>query len=136
MTALRTLVGRLAADPALELEPGVAVRQEKALVPPGGPEDVPAVGRALRVVDDEDAGGAELLGLFELVGPAAVVGHVLAVEDAAGAVARLVDLDEEDLAGEVQALDVVPVPLGGLDEVAAIDEVARRPRPARPRAPS
>ena len=119
-------VGRLPARPALEEKPAVPVGVEEALVAPGRPEHVPAVGRALGVVDDQDAGGAELGRLLVLVGPPAVVGHVLAVEDAAGAVARLVDLDEQDLAREIDAFHVVPAPLGRLDEIAAIDELARR----------
>ncbi|MCK7527754.1 MAG: hypothetical protein MZV64_64145 [Ignavibacteriales bacterium] len=109
---------------------------KKLSLRPGRPKDVPAVGRALGVVDDEDAGGAELGRLLVLVGPAAVVGHVLAVEDAARAVSRLVDLDEQDLAREVHALEVVPLPFGRLDEVAAVDELARRFRPGRPPARS
>ena len=40
-----------------------------------------------------------------------------------GMVARLVDLDEQNLAREVEALDVIPIPLGRLDEIAAVDEL-------------
>ncbi len=119
-------VGRIAGEPPLEQEPGAAVRQKEALVGPRGPQDVPAIGRAFRVMDDEDTRGAERFGLLVLVGPAAVVGHVLAVEDAAGEVPGLVDLDEQDFAREVEALDVVPIPLGRLDEITAIDDLARR----------
>ena len=87
---------------------------------------VPAVGRAFRIVDDQDARGAELLGFLVLVGPAAVIGHVLAVKDASGEIPRLVHFDEQDLAREVEALDVVPIPLRRLHEVAAVDELSSR----------
>src|SRR3546814_20919776 len=59
-------------------------------------------------------------GLLELVGPAPVIGHALAFEQAlvAGVEAGVVDQDDDGLALHVDAGIVVPVLLGRVDAVA------------------
>jgi hypothetical protein len=64
------------------------------------------------------------------VGPAAIIGHRLPAEGAGDRIARrsleigIVDQEDGDLAGQVDALEVVPLPLGRGDAVA--DEHHRR----------
>ena len=77
-------------------------------------------------VDDEDRRRALARSLLELVGPAAVVGHRVALErlrvelGRVGGIGngRIVDEDEDRLALDVDVLEVVPVELGRLDAVA------------------
>ena len=75
--------------------------------------------------------------LLRAVNEAAPAGIVLIADDDPGCGRQIKSLmddagyecdllrNEEDFAREVQALDIVPAPLRGLDEVAAIDELAR-----------
>src|SRR5215831_14092688 len=91
--------------------------------------DLPAITRQISPMDDEDACGATTRGFFVLVGPAAVVGEGLAVEEFYVVGRRLVDDDEGDLAVEVDVLAigagvVIPVVFGGVDAVT--DEDNRR----------
>src|SRR3546814_11219070 len=81
---------------------------------PGAFHRVPAVGRAGRVVDDDRGLRALARGFLELVGPAPVIGHALAFEQAlvAGVAAGGVDQDDDGLALHVDAGVVVPVPMG------------------------
>src|SRR3546814_11206649 len=69
---------------------------------PGAFHRVPAVGRAGRVVDDDRGLRALARGFLELVGPAPVIGHALAFEQAlvAGVEAGVVDSDDEGLRSE------------------------------------
>src|SRR3546814_10675854 len=87
---------------------------------PGAFHRVPAVGRAGRVVDDDRRLRALARGLLELVGPAPVIGHALAFEQAlvAGVEAGVVDQDDDGLALHVDAGIVVPVLHGRVAAVA------------------
>ena len=71
-------------------------------------------------MDDQRGGGALARGLLELVRPAPVVGHLLAVEElvVAGMEARVVDQDHHRLAGPVLVAVVVPLPLRRVDAIA------------------
>ena len=77
-------------------------------------------------VHDEDRGRALARSLFELVGPAAVVGHRVALErlrvelGRIGRIGhrRIVDEDEDRLALDVHVLEVVPVEFGRFDAIA------------------
>ena len=88
----------------------------------------PAIGGRGGLVHDQHAHGPLAGGFLVLVGPAAVIGHGLAVEPARGRVARrglevgVIDQDDGHLALQVHALEVVPVPLGGLDAIADEDQ--------------
>ena len=83
------------------------------------------------LVHDQDAGGAAPRALLELVGPAAVIRHRLAVEDLVvelrgiGGVGHLRVVHEHDdgLALDVDALEVVPVELGRGHAVAGKDHL-------------
>ena len=65
------LIHMIALSVELELRPG-----------PARLDDAPAVRGGLGIVDDQDGGGALARGLFEFVGPATVIRHRLAVEEA------------------------------------------------------
>src|SRR5690606_25666168 len=113
----------LAGNPALrgQARRRVAVGRQVVLrAGPGIAHHVPAVGRTRGVVDDQRRGRALARGLLELVGPAAVVGHPLAFEQAlvVGVEAGVVDQHDHGLALDVYAGVVVPVLLGGIHAVA------------------
>ncbi len=86
----------------------------------------PAVGGRCGLVHDQHALGAAACGFLELVGPAAVVGHRLAIERARciGFEISVVDQHHGDLAVQVHVLVIVPLALGCIDAVA--DEHQRR----------
>ena len=108
---LRMGLGRLLADD-VEHHVGVRVLDRR-----------PAIRGRGRLVDDQHAGGALAGGFLVLVGPAAIIGHGLAAEVAdPGLEVRIVDQHDQDLALQVHALEVVPVPLGGLDAIADEDD--------------
>ena len=65
------LVHMIALGVELELRPG-----------PARLDHAPAIGGGLGIVDDDHRGGALPRGFLELVGPAAVIGHRLAFEEA------------------------------------------------------
>ena len=91
----------------------------------GAGHGVPAVGGRRGFMHHQHAECALARAFFVLVGPAAVVGHALAIEGAlAGLEIRVVDQHHGDLALEVDTLEVVPVALRRLDAVA--DEHQRR----------
>ncbi len=75
-------------------------------------------------MDDQDARRASSRRLLEFIDPAAVVGHAATVELVGGrTVCRhfeigIVDQHQDDLAAHVDALEVVPVPLGGRHAIA------------------
>ena len=73
-------------------------------------------------MQDQAAGGAQTFGLLELVGPAAVVGHVLALEQGRIVEAGIVDHGDDDLALDVHAFEVIPAEFGRVDAEAAEDE--------------
>ena len=72
-------------------------------------------------MDDQYTDSATTRGLFVLVGPAAVVGHGLALEELLIVGGRFIDDDEGDFAFEVDTGVVVPVVFGGMDAVADKD---------------
>ena len=83
-------------------------------------DDVPPVGGRGGFVDDHQPGGALAGSLFILVGPAAVVGHRVAIEQfrVFRGEARVIDQHDHGLAADVQAGVVVPAVLGRDDAVA------------------
>ncbi len=80
----------------------------------------PAIRGGCGLVHDQHALRTAARGFFELVGPAAVVGHGLAIECArlVGLEIGVVDQHHGDLAVQVDVLVIVPVALGGIDAVA------------------
>ncbi len=93
--------------------------------------DLERIAGRLGLVHDQDAGRAAARTLLELVGPAAVVGHRLAVERLLielrwiGGVGhlRVVDQHDDRLALDVDVLEVVPVEFGSGDAVAGEDHL-------------
>ena len=97
--------GRVGAD---DVEHGVGV---------GILDGVPAVGGGGVFVDDHHARRTALRGLFVFVGPAAVIGHRLAVEIGTAVGDRslevgIVDQHDEDFAAHVLVLEIVPLAFG------------------------
>ena len=86
----------------------------------------PGVGGALGGVDQEDSRGTLTLGLFDLIGPAPIVGEDGPSKDRAVAQARVIHQDDHDLVFDVQTLVIVPVVFRGYDTVPNEDQVARR----------
>ena len=80
----------------------------------------PAIRSRCGLVHDQHALGATACGFLELVGPAAVVGHRLAIERARriGFEIGVVDQHDGDLAVQVHVLVVVPLALRRVDAVA------------------
>ncbi len=83
---------------------------------------VPAVACQVGAVDDEGADGSFARGLFELVGPAAVVGESLAGEEVGIVGGWVADDAEDDFALDVDVGVVVPVVLGCGGAVADEDD--------------
>ena len=88
----------------------------------------PAIAGARRVVDHQHRRRPLARRLLEFVGPAAVEGHGIAVEPPrhrmplGGTEVGVVDDDQQDLALQVHALEVVPLPLGRVDAIAGEDD--------------
>ena len=116
---LNPAIGRRVAHP-------VVSRLDEQLRPaPAGMDDVPAIGGRECVVDDQRARRALPRRFLELVGPAAVIGHPLALERTGfvlGVIVRVVDQDHRDLALHVEAGIVVPTKFRGIDAVADKDQ--------------
>ena len=89
-------------------------------------DDGPGIAGRRGLVHDQRGGGALSRGLFELVGPAPVVGHRVTAKQLGvlGREARVVDKDDGGLAGHVHAGVVVPVVLGGHDAIADEHQLA------------
>src|SRR5690606_28899805 len=110
----------LARNPALKRKAGrlFGWYDEAVVFAAGAFHDVPAIACAVGVVDDQRRDGAAAGRFFELVGPAAIVGHRAAAEfaEAVFALRRdeigIVDQKDRDLALEVDALEVVPAAFG------------------------
>src|SRR4051794_16653284 len=115
-------------NPALER--GVACRRILAddvelRVGVGVLDRVPTVRGGRRLVNDEHAGRAAPRGLLVLIGPATVIGHRLAAEVSFAAFeVGIVDQQDEELAVDINALEIIPISLGRADSVA--DEEQRR----------
>src|SRR6266851_2036384 len=110
-------------DPACGFELWVFVVAEVGLFAGVGVfDDVPAVAGEVGAVDDERADGSHAGGLFELVGPAAVVGEGVAAEEVGVGGGWVADDAEDDFAFDVDVGVVVPVKLGGGDAVADEDD--------------
>ena len=78
-------------------------------------------------MDDDGARRTLFGGFLIFIGPAAVIGHGLAVEGAferLGPVIGVVDQDDRGLARHVHAFIVVPALLGRIDAVADEDQLA------------
>ena len=85
----------------------------------------------------KDPGGAPARAFFDLVGPAAVIGHRLATEPIRVLDRRFTGQHQQDLAGHVHITKIIPAFFGGADPVADKDDLAgdvedilwnRRPR--------
>ncbi len=85
-------------------------------------DDVPAVAGEVGAVDDEGADGSHACGLFEFVGPAAVVGEGVAAEEGGVGGGWVADDAENNFAFDVDVGVVVPVELGRGDAVADEDD--------------
>ena len=113
----------IAADPALHRHArgGVVLGRQVVLrAGPGVFHHVPAVGGTLGVVDDQRRGGTLARGFLELVGPAAVPGHALAVEQlrVVRMEAGIVDQHHHGLALDVESGVIVPLLFRCVDTVA------------------
>ena len=125
--------GGLERDPSFDRRtPHVLVgRDEVEFLAQVALHDLERVTGGAFLVHDQDAGGAAPRALLELVGPAAVIRHRLAVEDLVvelrgiGGVGHLRVVHEHDdgLALDVDALEVVPVELGRGHAVAGEDHL-------------
>ena len=94
---------------------------------PAAFDHVPTIRSRLRIVDDDRSGSALAGSFFIFIGPAAVIGHGLAVEgpfQAFGAEIGIVDEDHGGLAGHVDAFVIVPATLGRVDAIAHEDQLA------------
>ena len=123
--------GLIPLDPALQQGMGLARRRADHVELRGGVGILhrgPAIGGRRGLVHDQHAHGPLAGCLLVLVGPAAVIGHGLAFEPTGGGMSRrgleirIIDQDDRDLALEVHALEIIPVPLRGLDAIADEDE--------------
>ncbi len=104
-------------------EAGVGVVAEEGFFAGVGVVDyVPAVAGEVGAMDDEGADGSFAGGLFEFVGPAAVVGEGLAGEEFGVVGGWVADDAEDDFAFDVDVGVVVPVVLGCGDAVADEDD--------------
>ena len=126
---LEQRAGVLAGDPALHRQArrGIVLgTQGKLRAAPAALHHVPAVSRAGRVVNEDGGRGALARGFLELVGPAPVIGHAPAFEQARVIVveAGVVDQHDHGFALDVQALVIVPAGLGGVDAIADEDHRA------------
>ena len=79
---------------------------------------LPSITRQIGPVDDEHADRTATRSLLVLVGPAAVVGHRLALEKLLILRGRLIHDHQRNLALQIHARVVVPVVLGRVDAVA------------------
>ena len=85
-------------------------------------DHVPAVAGEVGAVNDECTDGSHTCGLFEFVGPAAVVGEGVASEEVGIGGGRVAYDAEDDFAFDVDVGVVVPVELGRGDAVADEDD--------------
>ncbi len=100
----------------------LVVAQVHLLVAPGISHHAPAVARQIGAVDDQGADRALARRLFELVGPASVIGHDARVEEFRILRRRLVDDHQQHLAFDVHALEIVPAVFRRLDAIADEDD--------------
>src|SRR5207245_5591464 len=91
---------------------------------PRAAHDFPGVCRALRRMNHDRAGGTLPSGFLELVGPPPVVREDLAEEYCGVHEPRIIHQHQQDFAVQVDALVVVPLPLGRANAVANEDDVA------------
>src|SRR5260221_14453217 len=85
---------------------------------PGIADHLPTVAGEGGAMDYEGADGAVARGLFELVGPAAVIGKRFALEEVRVVGNRLVHEEQGHFALEVDAFVIVPLLLGWGDALA------------------
>src|SRR5581483_6638397 len=74
------------------------------------------------LVDDQGSGGSLTGSLFELIGPAAVIGHGFAAEHLRIVDLRIIDEDHNDLALHT-VLKIVPVELRSHDAITGENQV-------------
>ncbi len=114
--------GRLALDPALKRHSPTGTRDVVILAARRG-DGAPGIARPGSVVDDQRRHRAPSRRFFVFVGPTTVIGHAPATEPARHRLARpgleigIVDQEHRDLAGEVDALEVVPPAFGRVDAI-------------------
>ena len=127
----------IAAQPALQFQAGDLVGRADDIIRlalPGN-DDVPAIARPRRIMDDQRADRAAPRHFLEFIGPAAIIGHRAPAELAKRGIALhrfeigIVDQDDGDLAAQIDALEIVPAAFRGGDAVA--DEDERRVRDHR-----
>ena len=120
-------LGCVVLNPSSSPQSGIGIALEIALLDGLGVANyLPAVTGEIGSVDDEDADGSSARGLLVLVGPAAIVGEGLTLEESFVVGGRFVDNDESDLAVEIEIRAVgkrvvVPVVLGRVDAVSDKD---------------
>ena len=111
-------------NPTLDRRPphvAVVRHQVERLAVRAAPHHLPGIAGRTELVNHERP-GCPLLGRdLVLVGPASVVGHRLPTEQAV--TRRVVDQKEQDLAGDVHVLEVVPVVLGRHCAISDEDEL-------------
>ena len=108
------LFGRRGRQPALDGKSLVCVigkAQVELRFQSAVAHDTPRIGGGFRFVHDEQAGSALAYRFFELVGPATVIGHRIAVEQfrVLGGVPGVVHEHDGDLAAHVDAGVIVPL---------------------------
>ncbi len=117
------LFGYVELDPACGFELRVFVVAEIGFFAGVGVfDDVPTVAGEVGAVNNECADGSHTGGLFEFVGPAAVVGEGVAAEEGGVGGGWVADDAEDDFAFDVDVGVVVPVELGRGDAVADEDD--------------
>ena len=115
----------LTGDPALDLQlvhVPVGAPEIELLAGPGAAHHLPRIPRRAGLVDDKRPERTHRGGFFELVGPAAVVGHRLPAEVVLAR--RIVHQDHQDLPGEIGVAEVVPPVLRRLDPVADEEQLS------------
>ena len=123
------LAGTVFGDPAFHRREsalaGLAGKVELSAAPGSG-HDIPAIGGRFGLVDQDHAGGTLPGGFLILVGPATVIGHGIAVEEAGlrVGITGVVDQHDHRLACNIEAFIVVPVIFGGHDAIAHKDKIA------------
>ena len=106
-------------DPGRGFEFRCAVEFQKGLfAAPGIAHHGPRITSQIRAVNDERSDGAAARSFFKLVGPAAVVGERLALEEFRVVGDGLIHEEQRDLAFQVVALVIVPLKFGSGDAVA------------------
>ena len=122
--------GHIALNPAFQhraISPAIRAHQIRLRAAPGVGDHIPAIGCRLCFVDDQGSRCALAGGFLELVGPAAVIGHGLAIEEfrVAGGKAGIIDEDHYGFAGVVLTCIVIPTVFWRNGAIANEHDIAR-----------